>query len=154
MKKLIVIFLLSIGIFILTGCSNIKYSRHDFKFDLKEDLDLTYPYAKLIRNIEELNEFLADESLFSEELSEEFQNFNTQFNEEFFKENDLIPIIYQTSSSTKAIRIRRIINDNSNLKIVLKMVAPKHARADIYYFTFYLNVSKEEKIKSLNVTVK
>lgn len=154
MKNLFFIVLLAVAAIILTGCDNIKYNRYDFDPGDNFLPEVSNPYARLIKDLEDFEEFLEDENIFPEGLSEDLQDVNEQFDESFFDENYLVAVFYKGSSSTKSVKVRRIYVEDSALMIVLKASSPKRVTQDIVYFTFYLSVNKEKIIKDVDIKVK
>lgn len=152
-KVLILSFLTLLICIFMTACSSDKLEEIPFTLNYS-NANFYPPSSKLIKSISEFEVFLADESIFSDKLSNDFMKINEKYSENFFEQNDLIAVIIQsTSSMTTGYRLKEKVKSNNIWRIKLESIySSDNVTDDIgKYFSYYLTVEKDNSINDVEL---
>ena len=152
LKKLFLtlILLLVTCTVLLSGCDK---KLKEVPFTLNSDSMSLSNSVNLIKSTEEFEIYLGNTSIFEEELSEEFKAVNSQYTDKFFKNNYLVAIIHQaTSSMITGYKLGAIEKQGDALYIKLIAIAPNNVTSDMgRYFTYYITVEKDEALTEVKL---
>ncbi|MCR5309371.1 MAG: hypothetical protein K6E21_04600 [Bacilli bacterium] len=158
-KKLISLSLLS---FAFIACSNKQKlltnnkPLTDIPFNLNIGTEgFNPPNASLFKNEEQFNAFLKDETIFTNEPSEEFNNINAKYDASYFINNDLIAVIeWATSSNYYGYSLNKIYKEDNFWAISIKALS-KSENVDCAmgaYFCYYFEVEKDPNMVDVKLT--
>lgn len=149
MKKVMIKFLCSVLLIftLFAACSCSGYKLKKVSFTLNYDrMFFNPPELTFIRDEYDFNTFLNNNSIFKDDLSDEFEKANKKYDSDFFKDHYLCAIIiHSDSSQTKGYKLKKVEIENRAAIIHLKADEPKNASIDKgKYFTYYLALEKGE----------
>ncbi len=99
-RRLILCLILGLAL-VAAACGSKDKANETVPFNLCEEM-MMHPSneAVLLRSKDEMTAFLADESVFTREPSQEFTEINNRYDDNYFKQNDLVALIIWASSGS------------------------------------------------------
>ena len=148
MKKNRAYLLLALS-FSLNCCSNNK-PLTKVPFNLNNLIEeYNPPLITFLKNSQEFNSFLEDESIFTKEPSEKFEEINKKYNNDYFSNKDLAAVITQaTSSMIYGYSLNQISKENNYWIISLNELAEKGNVTDDMgaFYCYYFELEKDPNI--------
>lgn len=156
MKKIISLcMLLVFGVFCFTSCSGSSMME-PIPFNLNATIeDFDPPRQSFIRNSMEFNEFLSNRSVFVENFEQDFITKNNEYDDEFFKENDLIALILQAPTRMiKGYKLNSLTASDGFWVLDMSSVSDNSETHDDVlgrYFCYYIAVEKDSSINGVKI---
>ncbi len=154
-RRLILCLILGLTL-VAAACGSKDNADKTVPFNLNEDwLRSPSDKAILLQSKDEMTAFLADESLFTKEPSQEFTEINNRYDDDYFKQNDLVAlIIWASSGSYYGYRLGKPVERSGIWVIETMGLAHGNVVTDDMgkIFCYYVEVPKKAGVTGVSTT--